>query len=125
MSGNRMNASTVIPTDLITPLGAYLPAARDGAAAFLLESVEHGRLGPLLVRRLRRARSSRSRRPRRAASPASAISATTTSPDLEPTVALPGDGPWPPREPFRRRRPLVRFDHALGMAEVLGATRSS
>src|SRR3954469_18886788 len=34
-----------IPTDLLTPLGAYL-RLRDGArAAFLLESVERGRLG--------------------------------------------------------------------------------
>ena len=36
---------TEIPTDLLTPLGAYL-ALREGAGgAFLLESVERGRLG--------------------------------------------------------------------------------
>ena len=41
----EMNATTVIPTDLVTPLGAYLRLRPDGGAAFLLESVEHGRLG--------------------------------------------------------------------------------
>ena len=40
-----MTPNAHIPTDLLTPLGAYL-RLRDGAAAsFLLESVEHGRLG--------------------------------------------------------------------------------
>ena len=40
-----MNALTVISTDLITPLGAYLQLRERGRASFLLESVEHGRLG--------------------------------------------------------------------------------
>ncbi len=40
-----MNSTTVIPTDLVTPLGAYLRLREAGPAAFLLESVEHGRLG--------------------------------------------------------------------------------
>ena len=40
-----MNPTTVIPTDLVTPLGAYLRLRERGRAAFLLESVEHGRLG--------------------------------------------------------------------------------
>src|SRR6266545_2198285 len=34
-----------IATDLVTPLGAYLRLRREGRAAFLLESVERGRLG--------------------------------------------------------------------------------
>ena len=37
--------STVIATDLITPLGAYLRLREPGRASFLLESVERGRLG--------------------------------------------------------------------------------
>ena len=41
----EMNATTVIPTDLVTPLGAYLRLRPEDGAAFLLESVEHGRLG--------------------------------------------------------------------------------
>src|SRR3954447_25229648 len=34
-----------IATDLLTPLGAYLRLRENAAGAFLLESVEHGRLG--------------------------------------------------------------------------------
>ena len=65
-----MNPTTVIPTDLVTPLGAYLRLREQGRAAFLLESVEHGRLGrhsfvglrhgARVVRRGRGARRSRS-----------------------------------------------------------------
>src|SRR4029077_4571484 len=40
-----MNALTVVSTDLITPLGAYLRLRESGRASFLLESVEKGRLG--------------------------------------------------------------------------------
>jgi anthranilate synthase component I len=40
-----MNALTVISTDLLTPLGAYLRLRESGRASFLLESVEQGRLG--------------------------------------------------------------------------------
>ena len=37
--------TTAIDTDLVTPLGAYLQLRGRGRAAFLLESVEKGRLG--------------------------------------------------------------------------------
>ena len=40
-----MIAETVIATDLITPLGAYLRVRESGRASFLLESVARGRLG--------------------------------------------------------------------------------
>ena len=40
-----MNPITVIATDLVTPLGAYLRLRPEGGASFLLESVERGRLG--------------------------------------------------------------------------------
>src|SRR5437764_1426312 len=40
-----MNATTVVSTDLLTPLGAYLRLRESGLASFLLESVEHRRLG--------------------------------------------------------------------------------
>src|SRR3954470_23293266 len=40
-----MTALTVISTDLLTPLGAYLRLRESGRASFLLESVEQGRLG--------------------------------------------------------------------------------
>ena len=37
--------TTAIATDLLTPLGAYLRLRDGGRGSFLLESVEHGRLG--------------------------------------------------------------------------------
>src|SRR4029079_7150435 len=40
-----MKPSATITTDLLTPLGAYLRLRGMGAASFLLESVERGRLG--------------------------------------------------------------------------------
>jgi phospholipid/cholesterol/gamma-HCH transport system substrate-binding protein len=40
---NKANAT--IDTDLLTPLGAYLRLRERGAASFLLESVDQGRLG--------------------------------------------------------------------------------
>ena len=99
-----MNALTVISTDLLTPLGAYLRLREGGRASFLLESVEQGRLGrhsfvgcgSRLVsfdeaEALRRSRSS-------------ATSATTTSRGSSRPCPLPDDGPRPAREPLRRRR---------------------
>src|SRR5687768_7824177 len=40
-----MTPTAHIPTDLLTPLGAYLRLRESGTASYLLESVEHGRLG--------------------------------------------------------------------------------
>jgi Anthranilate synthase component I, N terminal region len=40
-----MTIAPDIATDLVTPLGAYLRLRRESRAAFLLESVERGRLG--------------------------------------------------------------------------------
>ncbi len=40
-----MTVTTDISTDLITPLGAYLRLREAGRGAFLLESVDKGRLG--------------------------------------------------------------------------------
>ena len=40
-----MTIAPDINTDLVTPLGAYVRLRREGRAAFLLESVERGRLG--------------------------------------------------------------------------------
>ena len=39
VSEETMNSTTVIPTDLVTPLGAYLRLREAEPAAFLLESV--------------------------------------------------------------------------------------
>ena len=41
----EMTVSSLLDTDLLTPLGAYLHLREHGRASFLLESVEQGRLG--------------------------------------------------------------------------------
>ena len=116
-----MNATTVVSTDLLTPLGAYLRLRRnqtEGDGSFLLESVEHGRLGrhsfvgagSKLVGRAE----------------AEALEVPVVgylgydhAAVLEPTVLLPGAGRDLPESRFVVADTLVRFDHGLGMAEVL------
>jgi anthranilate synthase component 1 len=114
--------ATDIPTDLITPLGAYLALREHGGGrgSFLLESVEHGRLG----------RYSFMGCGSRLVSLEEAEAASTREPvvgfvgydhvaRLEPTVPLPDDGPSLPESRFVVAETLVRFDHALGVADVL------
>ena len=107
-----------IATDLLTPLGAYL-RLRDGArAAFLLESVERGRLGQhsfvgrgsQLV----------------GFDEAEALGESVVGylgydivARLEPTVPLPAQGPGFEESRFVVPELLVRFDHARGVAEVI------
>ena len=116
-----MNATTVVSTDLLTPLGAYLRLRRnqtEGNGSFLLESVEHGRLGrhsfvgagSKLV----------------GLAEAEALEVPVVgylgydhAAVLEPTVLLPGAGRDLPESRFVVADTLVRFDHGLGMAEVL------
>jgi anthranilate synthase component 1 len=113
-----MNATTVVSTDLLTPLGAYLRLRESGAASFLLESVEHGRLGRHSfvgagsrlvdfdeVEALEQ--------------PVVGYLGYDHAATLEPTVPLPGDGRGLPESRFVVAETLVRFDHGLGMAEVL------
>jgi len=116
-----MNATTVVSTDLLTPLGAYLRLRRNHAEAsgsFLLESVEHGRLG----------RHSFVGAGSRLVGLAEAEALEVPlvgylgydhAAVLEPTVLLPGAGRDLPESSFVVADTLVRFDHALGMAEVL------
>jgi anthranilate synthase component 1 len=113
-----MTASTVIPTDLITPLGAYLRLRRGGRASFLLESVERGRLGRYSLV------GSGSRLVDFAEAetlddPVVGYLGYDHVAKLEPTVPLPADGPDLPESRFVVAETLVRFDHARGMAEVL------
>ena len=116
-----MNATTVISTDLLTPLGAYLRLRRnqaDGNGSFLLESVEHGRLGrhsfvgagSKLVG-LEEAEALEV--------PVVGYLGYEHAAVLEPTVLLPGAGRDLPESRFVVADTLVRFDHGLGMAEVL------
>ena len=113
-----MNSTTVIPTDLVTPLGAYLRLREAASAAFLLESVEHGRLGrhsfvgcgsELVSFEEAEARPE----------PVVGYLAYDHAAKLEPTVPLPQAGPGPPESRFVVVDTLVRFDHAHGFAEVL------
>jgi len=113
-----MNATTVVSTDLLTPLGAYLRLRESSLASFLLESVEQGRLGrhsfigagSRLV----------------GFAEAEALGAPVVGylgydhvTELEPTVSLPDDGRDLPTSRFVVADTLVRFDHGLGIAEVL------
>src|SRR3954452_2883661 len=106
-----MNALTVISTDLLTPLGAYLRLREGGRASFLLESVDQGRLG----------RHSFVGCGTRLVSLAEAE--TLDAPvvgyvgydhiaHLEPTVRLPEDGPDDlPESRFVVADVFLRFDH--------------
>ena len=113
-----MNALTVVSTDLLTPLGAYLRLRELGRASFLLESVEKGRLGRHSFV------GSGSRlvdfaEAEACGEPLVGYLSYEHAAVLEPTVALPDAGRGLPESRFVVAETLVRFDHALGMAEVL------
>jgi anthranilate synthase component 1 len=116
-----MNSTTVVSTDLLTPLGAYL-RLRSGQAersgSFLLESVEHGRLG----RHSFIGAGSRLVGFAEAEALGEAVVGYLGydhAATLEPSVSLPGDGRELPESRFVVAETLVRFDHGLGMAEAL------
>ena len=113
-----MIAQTVIATDLLTPLGAYLRLRGTGRASFLLESVEHGRLGRYSlvgagsrIVGLDEAEAT--------GEPVVGYVAYDHVARLEPTVPLPDAGPELPETRFVVADVLVRFDHVSGLAEVL------
>ena len=113
-----MNALTVISTDLLTPLGAYLRLREGGRASFLLESVEQGRLGRHSFvgcgSRLLSFEEAEA-----CGQPVVGYLGYEHAAQLEPTVPLPDDGRDLPESRFVVADMLVRFDHGLGMAEVL------
>jgi anthranilate synthase component I len=107
-----------IPTDLLTPLGAYLRVREGAAGSFLLESVERGRLGRhsfvghgSRVVDLDEAEA--------LGEPVVGYLGYDVVARLEPTVTLPADGPGLDESRFVVPELLVRFDHARGIAEVL------
>src|SRR3954471_9977673 len=113
-----MNATTVIPTDLVTPLGAYLRLRPEEGASFLLESVEHGRLG----RHSFVGHGSRIVGFEEAEAldePVVGFLGYDHIARLERTVPLPDIGPDLPESQFVVADTLVKFDHVLGMAEIL------
>ncbi|HET8893701.1 MAG TPA: anthranilate synthase component I family protein [Gaiellaceae bacterium] len=113
-------ANAEIATDLLTPLGAYLRLrARPGTnGAFLLESVERGRLGRYSFvgcgSRLLDFDEAEA-----AGVPVVGYLGYDAVTELEPTVPLPAKGPAWARSCFVVPDVLVRFDHARGVAEML------
>ena len=107
-----------IATDLLTPLGAYLKLREGAAGAFLLESVERGRLGNhSFVGRGSRLVSFDEAEA--LGEPVVGYLGYDVVTRLEPTVPLPDAGPGWPESVFVVPELLVRFDHARGVAEVL------
>ena len=113
-----MIVQTVIATDLITPLGAYLRLREAGSASFLLESVEKGRLGRYSFvgagSRLVSFEEAET-----CGAPVVGYLSYDYAAKLEPTVQLPDAGRDLPESRFVVADTLVRFDHGRGMAEVL------
>jgi anthranilate synthase component 1 len=120
-----MTIATDIHTDLLTPLGAYLRLRDDAAGAFLLESVEKGRLGrySLVGCGSRFASFEEAERAVAAGAPVVGYLGYDHVAKLEPTVVLPADGPAFPESRFVVADRLVRFDHVTNVAEVLAGDR--
>jgi anthranilate synthase component 1 len=116
--GGHVIVQTVISTDLITPLGAYLRLRDAGRASFLLESVERGRLGRHSFVGYGSRLVDFSEAERRG-EPVIGYLGYDHAATLEPTVELPTDGPSLPESRFVVAETLIRFDHVLGLAEVL------
>jgi len=113
-----MTPTAHIPTDLLTPLGAYLRLRETGTASFLLESVEHGRLGRHSFLGVG-SRLVSFEEAEQLGEPVVGYLAYDHVATLEPTVPLPADGPGLPESRFVVADTLVRYDHGSGTAEVL------
>jgi anthranilate synthase component 1 len=109
---------TEIPTDLLTPLGAYLSLREGAGGAFLLESVERGRLGRYSFvgagSRLVSFAEAET-----LGEPVVGYLGYDAVATFEPTVPLPDVGPGVPESLFLVPDVLLRFDHARGVAELL------
>ena len=104
-----VNNTTVLNTDLLTPLGAYLHLRGAGRGAFLLESVEQGRLGRYSLvgsgdRLVTFAEAEA------LDEPVVGYLGYDHVAQLEPTVQLPDDGRGLPESRFVVADMLVRFD---------------
>jgi anthranilate synthase component I len=110
--------TATIPTDLVTPLGAYMRLQRPGDASFLLESVEQGRLGRYSFvgcgSRLVTVDEAEHE-----PSPVVGYLGYDHVARLEPTVPLPDERPDLPASRFVVADVLVRIDHVSSVAEVL------
>ena len=113
-----MTHTATIPTDLLTPLAAYLRLRGMGRASFLLESVERGRLGRASwmgagTRLVTFAEAEE------LGVPVVGYVAYDHVARLEPTVPLPDAGHELPESRLIVAETLVRFDHGAGAAEVM------
>jgi anthranilate synthase component 1 len=113
-----MSPATEIPTDLLTPLGAYLRLREGAAGAFLLESVERGRLGNSSFVGCG-SRLVSFEEAERLGVPVVGYLGYDAVARFEPTVPLPAAGPGFPESLFVVPQTLIRFDHARGVAEVV------
>jgi anthranilate synthase component I len=120
-----MTIATDIHADLLTPLGAYLRLRRESAGAFLLESVEKGRLGrySLVGCGARLVPFAAAERVLAEGAPVVGYLGYDHVAELEPTVPLPAKGPDLPESRFVVADTLVRFDHVTNGAEVLAGDR--
>jgi anthranilate synthase component 1 len=111
-------SGTEIPTDLLTPLGAYLSLREGARGAFLLESVERGRLGRFSFvgagSRLVSFAEAET-----LGEPVVGYLGYDAVATFEPTVPLPERGPDVPESLWLAPDVLLRFDHARGVAELL------
>jgi anthranilate synthase component I len=107
-----------LTTDLLTPLAAYLRLRAGGRAAFLLESVDQGRLGRhSFVGCGERLVSFEEAE--RLDEPVVGYLGYDHVAKLEPTVPLPDAGLDVPESRFVVADVFLRFDHVTGTAEVL------
>ena len=113
-----MTPTRSIPSDLLTPLGAYLRLRGGAGGSFLLESVERGHLGRnSLVGTGSRVVSFEEAQ--HCDEPVVGYLSYDHVSKLEPKVPLPDDGPPFPESTFVVADTFVRFDHGAGIAEVL------
>ncbi len=117
-----MNPTAAIPTDLVTPLGAYLRLRGNGSASFLLESVEQGRLGRYSFVGCG-ARVTSFEEAEHAGAPVVGYLGYDYIAKLEPTVPLPVDRPGLPESRFVVADTLIRIDHVTSVADVLAGDR--
>ncbi|MGH3004360.1 MAG: anthranilate synthase component I family protein [Gaiellaceae bacterium] len=122
-----MTIATDIHADLITPLGAYLRLREDAGAAFLLESVEKGRLGrySLVGSGTRLVPFEDAERELAAGNPVVGYLGYDHVAQLEPSVQLPNVGPDLPESRFVVADVVLRFDHATNVAEVICGERDA
>ena len=112
-----MPETTLLDTDLLTPLGAYL-RLRAGGASFLLESVDQGRLGRYSLVGCG-SRMVGIHEAERSGEAVIGHVGYDWIAELEPTVTLPEAGSGLPVSRFIVAETLLRFDHVRGVSEVL------